>query len=92
MKLTQCLMLVQLFEAHGCSSTVVVTVSVARFGMSDFSRRPSCEMLNKWMDKWRKKEWSRQTTAIKCPLNDARIRKTIKQQIDSGGQEAPVAK
>lgn len=85
-------MLVSLVDAPGCSSTAAVTVSVGCFGMSDFSRRPSCEMLNKWMDKWRKKESSRQTTAIKCPLNDAGIRKTIKQQIDSGGQEAPVAK
>lgn len=57
--------------------------------MSDFSHQPSCEILNKWMDKWCKKEsTSGQTTAIKCPLNDAGIRKTIKQQIDSGGQEA----
>lgn len=51
------------------------------------------EIRNKWMDKWCKKESSsRQTTAIKCPLNDARIRKTIKQQIDSGGQEGRAPK
>lgn len=41
------------------------------------------------MDKWCKKESTgRETTAIKCTLNDVCVRKAIKLRINSGGQEA----